>query len=108
MKSRRARQPLLLRPLPTGSASFVHLAWEPPEISSLKEVHRRSFAILQGEQLGDLDLSASARSPSHCLPHLVPEPSLLVSLSAAAGEEMLTRLGYHPASAAAPPALVIV
>jgi hypothetical protein len=53
-------------------------------------------------------VSASARSPSHCFPHLFPEHFLLVFPSVAVAEEMLPRLGRRPASAAAPPAFVVV
>jgi hypothetical protein len=103
-----ARRLLFLRPLPAGSSSSVHLGWELPDISSRQEVHHRFIALLHGEQLRDLHVSASARSPSCCLPHLLPERSLLVTPSAAVAEEMLLRLGYRPASAAAPPAPVVV
>jgi len=66
------------------------------------------IALLHGEQLRDLHVSASARSPSRCLPHLFPERLLLVFPSAAVAEEMFPRLGRRPASAAAPPAFVVV
>jgi hypothetical protein len=55
-----------------------------------------------------MHVSASSCSPSRCLPHLLPERSLRVFPSAAVAEEMLLRLDYRPASAAAPPALVVV
>jgi hypothetical protein len=65
------------------------------------------FAFLYGEQLRDFHMSASPSSPSRCLPHRLPERSLLVSPLAAVVEEMLPRLGYGRASATAPPALVV-
>jgi len=108
MKSRRARRPLLLRPLPAGSCSSACFGRELPDISGCQEVYHRLVAFLYGEQLRDSHMSASARSPSRCLPHLLPERSLLVSLSAAVAEEMLPRLVYRPACTAAPPALVVV
>jgi hypothetical protein len=108
MKSRRARRLLFLRPLPAGSSSSVHFGWELPDISGRQEVHHRFIALLHGEQLRDLHVSASARSPSRCFPHLFPERFLLASPSAAVAEQMLPRLGYRPASATAPPAFVIV
>jgi hypothetical protein len=57
-----------------------------------------------------LHVSASARSPSHCFPHLFPERFLLVLPSAAAAEEVFSRLGQGRlhTSAAAPPAFVVV
>jgi len=103
-----ARSLLFLRPLSAGSASSVHLGTELPDISIRQEVHHHFIALLHREQLTDLHVSASARSPSHCLPPLLPQRSLLVFPSAAVAEEMLPRLGYHPASTASPPALVIV
>jgi hypothetical protein len=68
MKSRRARRLLLLR-------TFGR---ELPDISSYQEVHHRFIALLHGEQLRDLHVSASARSPSRCFPHLFLERFLLV------------------------------
>ena len=53
-------------------------------------------------------MSASARSPSRGFSHLFPERLLLVIPSAAVAEEMFPRLGRRPASAAAPPAFVVV
>jgi len=111
MKSRRARRLLFLRPLPAGSYSSVHFGRELPDISSRQEVHYRFIALLHGEQLRDLDVSASACSPPSHFSHLFPEHFLLVFSSAAVAvtaEEMFPRLGHRPASAAAPPALVIV
>ena len=99
MKSGRARRLLLLLLRTFGR--------ELPDIGSYQEVHHRLIALLHGEQLRDLHVSASARSPSRCFPHLFPERFLLVSPSAAVAEEMLPRLGYRPA-AAAPPAFVVV
>jgi len=64
-------------------------------------------ALLYGEQLRDYHVSASARSPSHRVSHFFAERLLLVFPSAAVVEEMFLRLG-RPASAAAPPAFVIV
>jgi len=52
-------------------------------------------------------MSASAHSPSRRFSHFFPECLLLVFPSAAVAEEIFPRLGY-PASAAAPPAFVIV
>jgi len=90
MKSRRARRLLLLRPF----------GRELPDISGCQEVHHRFIALLRGEQLRDLHVSASARSPSRCFPHLFPERLLLVFPSAAVAEEMFPPLGRRPASAA--------
>jgi len=73
---------------------------ELPDIGSYQEVHHRLIALLHGEQLRDLHVSASARSPSRCFPHLFPECFLLVSPPAAVAEEMLPCLGYRPTSAA--------
>ena len=82
---------------------------ELPDIGSYQEVHHRLIALLHGEQLRDLHVSASAHSPSRCFPHLFPVRFLLVFPSAAVAEEMLPRLGYRPTSAAAaPPAFVVV
>jgi len=79
MKSqRRDRRLLLLRLRPLG--------WELPDISGRQEVHHRSIALFHGEQLRDLLVSASARSPSRCFPHLFPERSLLVFPPAAVAE----------------------
>ena len=112
MKSRRARRLLLLRPLPAGFYSSVHFGRELPDISSRQEVHHRFVAFLHGEHLRDLHVSASARSPSRRFPHLFPERFLLLFPSAAVAEEVaeevFPRLGRRPASAAAPPALVVV
>jgi len=63
--------------------------------------------ILDGEQLSDFHVFASARSPSRRFSLFYPGRLLLVSTSAAVAEEMFPRLG-RPASAAAPPAFVIV
>jgi len=81
---------------------------ELPDIGGSQEVHHCLIALLHGEQLRDLHVSASARSPSRCFPHLFPERFLLVSPPAAVAEEMLPRLGNRPTSAAAPPAFVVV
>jgi hypothetical protein len=53
-------------------------------------------------------VSASASSPSSRFSHLFPEHFLLVFPSAAVAEEMFSRLGRRPASAAAPPAFIVV
>jgi hypothetical protein len=108
MKSRRARRLVFLRLLPADSSSSIHFGWELPDISCHEEVLHSCIAHLHGEQLRDLDMSASACSPSRCLPHLFPESSLLVSLSAAVAEEILPRLRYHHASATAVPPFVVV
>ena len=99
MKSRRARWLLLLHPLPAGSDSSAHFGWELPDISSRQEVHHCFIALLHGEQLRDLHVSASACSPSSRFSHLFPEQFLLVFPSAAVAEEMFPRLGRRPASA---------
>jgi len=109
MKSRRVHRLLFLRPLPAGSSSSaVHFGWELPDISSSQEVDHRFIALLHGEQRRDLQVSASACSPSHCPPHLVPEHFLLVSPSAAVAEEILPDMGYHRLSAHAPRAFVVI
>ena len=77
---------------------------ELPDIGRYQEVHHRLITLLHGEQLRDLHVSASARSPSRCFPHLFPEHFLLVFPSAAVAEEMFPRLGRS----AAPPAFVVV
>jgi hypothetical protein len=87
---------------------FRPLGRELPDISGCQEVHRRFIALLHGEQLRDLHVSASARSPSRCFPHHFPERFLLVFPSAAVAEEVFPRLGRRPASAVAPPAFVVV
>jgi len=78
MESRRARRLLFLRPFPASSSSSVHFRGELPDVSSRQEVHHPFIALLHGEQLRDLHVSASARSPSRCFPHLFPERLLLV------------------------------
>jgi len=80
------------------------------DLRGRQEVHHRLIAIFHGEQLRDLHVSASARSPSRCFPHLFLERFLLVLASAAVAEEVFPRqgLGCLPASAAAPPAFVAV
>ena len=83
MKSGRARRFLLLLLRTFGR--------ELPDIGSYQEVHHCLIALLHGEQLRDLHVSASARSPSRCFLHLFPERFLLVSPSAAVAEEMLPR-----------------
>jgi len=100
MKSGRARQLLLLL-----GRTFRR---ELPDIGSYQEAHHRLIAVLHGDQLRDLHVSASAPSPSRCFPHLFPEHFLLVSPSAAVADEMLPRLGHCPASAATPPPFVVV
>jgi len=82
--------------------------WELPDIGSYLEVHPRPIALLHGEQLRDLHVSASARTLSRCFPHLCPERLLLVSPLAAVAEEMLPRLGHCPASGAGPPTFDVV
>jgi hypothetical protein len=81
---------------------------ELPDISGRQEVNHRCIAHFNREQLRDLHVSASARSPSRCFPHLFPEHSLLVFPSAAVAEEMFPHLGYNPASAATPPEFVVI
>jgi len=81
---------------------------ELPDIGSNQEVHHHLITLLHGEQLRDLHVSASARSPSSCFSHLFPGRLLLVSPSAAVAKEMLPRLGYRPASTGAPPAFIVV
>jgi len=98
---------LLRRPLPAGSCSSARFGQEFPDIRGRQEVHHRLIAFLYGEQLRDFHVSASARSPSRRFSHLFPERILLVFPSAAMAEEMFSRLGC-PASAATPPAFVIV
>jgi hypothetical protein len=101
MKSQtRNRQLLLLRPL----------GRELPDISSRQKVHHRIIALFHREQLRDLHMSASARSPSHYIPHLFPQCSLLVFPSAAVAEEVFPRLGLgrRLTSAAVPPTFVAI
>jgi hypothetical protein len=95
-----ARQLLLLL--------FRTFGRELPDIGSYQELHHRLIAHLLGEQLRDLHVSASTRSPSRCFPHFFPEHLLLVFPSAAVAEEMLPSLGYRPTSAAALPTLIVV
>jgi hypothetical protein len=78
---------------PAGSYSSARFGRELPDISGRQEVHHRFIALLHGEQLRDLHVSASARSPSRRFPHLFPERFLLVFPSAAVAEEMFPRLG---------------
>jgi len=82
--------------------------WELPDIGGYQEVHHRLIALLHGEQLRELHVSASARSRSRCFPHPFPERLLVVSPSAAVADEMLPRLGNRPAAAATPPAFVVL
>ena len=101
MKSGRAcRLLLLLLLLRTSGRELLN-------ITSYLEVHHRLIALVHGEQLRDLHVSAFARSSSCCFPHLFPECLLLVFPSAAVAEEMLQRLDYSPVSAAAPPGFVV-
>jgi hypothetical protein len=93
--------------MPTGSCSSARFGRELPDISGHQEVHHRFIAFLHGEQLRDLHVSASARFPSRRFSHLFPEHFLLVIPSAAVAEEMFPCLG-RSASAAAPPAFVVV
>jgi hypothetical protein len=102
MKSGRARRLILLLLL------LRTFGRELPKISSYQAVHHHLIAILHGEELWDLHVSASACSPSRCFPHLFPESLLLVSSSPAVAEEMLLDLGHRPTSAAAPPAFVVI
>ena len=46
MKSRRARQPLLLRPLPAGSCSSTRFGRELPETSGRQELDHPLVAFL--------------------------------------------------------------
>jgi len=101
MKSGRARRLLLLLLLRRSGRELRN-------IGCYQEVHHRLIALLHGEQLRDFHVSASAHSPSHSCPHLFPERLLLVSPSAAVVEEMLLRLGYCAAWAAAPTAFVVI
>jgi len=102
MKSRKTRGRRLL---------LLHsLERELPDISGCQEVHHRFIALLHGEQLRDLHVSASARSPSRCFSHLFLERLLLVFSSAAVAEEVFPHLGLgrRPAPVATPPAFVVV
>jgi len=83
------------------------LGWELSDISGRQEVHHRFIALLHGEQLRDLNLSASARFPSCCFPHRFPEHFLLVFPLAGVAEEVFPCLG-RSASTAEPPAFVVV
>ena len=62
---------LFLRPLPAGSYSSVHFGRELPDISGRQEVHHRLVALLHGEQLRNLHVSASACSPPSRFSHLL-------------------------------------
>jgi hypothetical protein len=86
---RKDRWLLLLRPF----------GRELPDISGCQEVHHRFVALLHREQLRDLHVSAPARSPSRCFPHLFPVRFRLVFPSAAVAEEVFPRLGRRPTSA---------
>jgi len=90
------------------SSSSVHFSRELADISSYLKVHHRHIAHLRGEQLREMHVSASARSPSHCIPHFIPERLLLVTPSAAEAQQLLPHLGYRAASAATPSAHVVV
>jgi len=79
-----------------------------PDIRSDQEVQHRLIALLHGEQLRDLHVSASAHSPSRYFLHLFPRRPLMVFPLAAVADEILPGLGYSPATAAAPPALVVI
>jgi hypothetical protein len=83
------------------------LGWELPDISRRQEVHYCSITLLHREQLRDLHVSASVRSPAHCLPRRFPERLLLVFPSAAVVEEVFPCLD-RSTSTAAPPAFVVV
>ena len=108
MESRRAHRLLLLHPLPAVFYSSVHFGRELLDISGRQEVHLHFIALLHGEQLRDLHVSASACSPSSRFSHLFLQHFLLVFPSGAVAEEMFPRLGRHPASAAAPQAFIVV
>jgi hypothetical protein len=90
MKSQKERPPAL---------TLHSLGQKLPDISGCQIFHR--------EQLRDLHVSASARSPSRCFPHLFPERFLLVFPSAAVAEEVFPCLGRRPTSTAAPPAFIV-
>jgi hypothetical protein len=89
---------------------FHPLGQQLPDIRGRQEVHHHCITLFHGEQLRDLHMSASARAPSQCFPHLFPERFLLVLPSAAVTEEVFPRLGQGRlhTSAAAPPAFVVV
>jgi len=66
--------PPALTPPPVARRLLLSpFGWELPNVSGCEEDHHRFIALLHGEQLGDLHVSASARSPSRCLPHRFPE-----------------------------------
>jgi len=77
------------------------------DINSRQEVHHRFIALLHGEQLRDLHVSASARASSRRFTHLFPLHFLLVFPSAAVVEEMFSYLDRRPATTA-PPAFIVV
>ena len=103
-----ARRLSFLHLLPAGSSFSIHSRQELPHASGRQEVRRRLVTVLYGEQLRYFHTSASTRSRSRHFSHLFPERCLLVFPSAAVVEEMLPRVGNHPASATAPPAFVVV
>jgi len=81
---------------------------ELPDVSSRHEVHHRLVALFYGNQLRHLHVSASARFPAHPHSHCLSWCVLLVSTPAAVAEEVFPHLGRRPASAAAPPAFVVL
>jgi len=91
-----------------GSHPFLHFGRKLPDIGSYQKEHHRFIALLHGDQLRDLRVSASACSPPSRFSHLFPEHFQLAFPLAAVTEEMFPNLGHHPACATAPPALVQV
>jgi hypothetical protein len=94
MKSRRARQHLLLRlTLPASSRSAACYVREFPDIIGSREVHHHLVAFLYGELLREFHMSASACSPSCSFSYLYPERLLLVFPPAVVAEAMFPRPG---------------
>jgi len=92
MKVRRSLMLLFLNQWPTDSHYCVHVGRDSCFISSRQEVHHCIIPLLHGEQLGKLQLSASACSPPSCFFQHFPEHLLLVFPSAKMAEELFS----HP------------
>jgi len=108
MKSGRARGLIFLRQLPASTYSCVDFWRELPDICGCQEAHHCFIALLHGEQLTYLHMSALACSPPSCFSDISAEDLLLIFPSAAVAEEMFPCLDCCPASATAQLAFVVV
>jgi hypothetical protein len=106
MKSKRACQPIMRRPLPGESRTSPCFGWKFPNMGGRQEVHHRLVAWLDANQLRDFHLCASAHTPLCHFPQFFCDRLLLVFLLAAVAKEMFPCLG-RVATATFTPAFVI-